>query len=402
MPLFLDTLLALNGANLPPVADAAKPMPVPYAPVNLGPLSTDTTLAQTAQNPEPVPPRFFQPAAPDMNFVNQYAGAAPTPPQQPSGLQRVANALIGFGAGIQGNGPQFLNYLQQPQQIYQAQNEAYQQRRGAGLELAERRADREAAQANQIAEAQYQREFAAWQRNNADADAMTKLKAQQAFQMQRDAAKYAADQKAAIAKDQAAKATLRDNIATKYGTQDFAPANVATELADAIVYGKPISAATEKWRSVRADKAQAQADKLQAQIGRLNAAGGAGVALSRRAQAALANFNGALEELKGIYARGENDKGPNPTGKETPVRQKLDVMLGRLQPFSNVINSGVGTGGWPYAQPRNAPAQPAAQATQPTTGKTATQADLQEFVRQNGGTIEQARQKALAAGYTIQ
>src|SRR5262249_47683084 len=152
MPSFIDTLLALNGANLPPVPDAAKPMPVPYAPVNLGPLSNDTTLAQTAQNPEPVPPRFFQPAAPDMNLVNQYQSflpPPPTPPAQPTALQRIANALIGFGAGVQGNGPQFLNYLQQPQQQYQAQVNAYNNAKAElglrGLDAAERKAEREAA-----------------------------------------------------------------------------------------------------------------------------------------------------------------------------------------------------------------------------------------------------------------
>src|SRR5262245_16787278 len=160
MATILDLLRALNRGDLPPLPRPAPTMPIPLAPVgNLGPLSDDTAAAFAAQNPEPVPPRFVQPAAPDASFVNQEVGPEPTAPAPLSRGQRIANAIAGFGAGVQGNGAQFLAQLQEPQREYQRQLERYQGRRTEALDRAERRAEREAAQANRIAEAQYERDY---------------------------------------------------------------------------------------------------------------------------------------------------------------------------------------------------------------------------------------------------
>ena len=165
MATILDLLAALNRGDLPPLPDPAKPVPIPYAPVpNLGPLSDDTTAAFAALNPEPALPRLTQPAAPDADFINSYAGTPPIAPAPLSRGQRIANALAGFGAGFQGNGAQFLAQLQEPRRIYEAQRERYEGRRTQGIEIAERRAEREADRSNRLAEAQYEREYQAWEK----------------------------------------------------------------------------------------------------------------------------------------------------------------------------------------------------------------------------------------------
>src|SRR5262245_8195508 len=122
----LRALMALNAGDLPPLPGPAKPLPIPLAPVpDLGPLSTETTAAYGALNPEPVPPRFITPTLPDTSLINQEVGPAPTAPAPLSRAQRIFNAIGGFGAGVQGQGAQYLAQLQEPQREYQRQLERY-------------------------------------------------------------------------------------------------------------------------------------------------------------------------------------------------------------------------------------------------------------------------------------
>src|SRR5499426_4575881 len=180
----LEQLLALLGDGTPGLPKPAPSAPIPLAPVNnIGPLRDDTALAFAAQNPEPVPPRFVQPAAPDADFVNQEVGPEPTAPAPLSRGQRIANAIAGFGAGVQGNGAQFLAQLQEPQREYQRQLERYQGRRTEALDRAERRAEREAAQANRIAEAQYERDYNTWLKKQGIRQAEADTRSKQAFDL---------------------------------------------------------------------------------------------------------------------------------------------------------------------------------------------------------------------------
>src|SRR5262245_12207265 len=147
MPSFLETLLALNGGNLPPLPSPAPSMPLlpaPVAPISTGPAygASPDLMSSNIAPTAPLPPL-------DMNFVNQYAGAPPIPPviQQPGLLDKLSTALLGVSAGLQGRGGEFAQSVkaqqEAPQREYQRQVENYQQNRRAGLELATRKQERQ-------------------------------------------------------------------------------------------------------------------------------------------------------------------------------------------------------------------------------------------------------------------
>src|SRR6185436_20616089 len=105
-------LALLQGQNPSPLA------PVPLAPTNgVGPLDMDTTAALAALQPQPVPAPL--PAPVDAEAIrSRFAGLAGPEPVAPtveptSLVLRIARALQGFGAGVQGQGPQFLEGLRQ-------------------------------------------------------------------------------------------------------------------------------------------------------------------------------------------------------------------------------------------------------------------------------------------------
>jgi len=125
-------LALLQGQNPSPLA------PVPLAPTNgVGPLDMDTTAALAALQPQPVPAPL--PAPVDAEAIrSRFAGLAGPEPVAPtveptSLVLRIARALQGFGAGVQGQGPQFLEGLRQereaPQREFRARKERFDQRR---------------------------------------------------------------------------------------------------------------------------------------------------------------------------------------------------------------------------------------------------------------------------------
>lgn len=118
--------------------------------------------------PESPPPA---PAAPlSQALINQYRALAPAPPtppppQAPPGLLgRIGLALQGFGAGVQGQGPQFLAQLraerEQPQREYQARLERYNEQQAqfglAGIQAAERAEEKRQAQQSAIAQKRFE------------------------------------------------------------------------------------------------------------------------------------------------------------------------------------------------------------------------------------------------------
>src|SRR5262245_29389289 len=156
MPSFLETLLALNGLNVPPVPNAAPSLlpaglpnvplaPTPAPPINIGPPPAMPGGAPAA----PAPPL-------DLSLINQYQalrGPAPTPPvvQQPGFLDKLSTALLGVSAGLQGRGGEFAQSVreerQRPQREYQRQLQAYNQQGTElgvqGLNAAERKQERQ-------------------------------------------------------------------------------------------------------------------------------------------------------------------------------------------------------------------------------------------------------------------
>lgn len=369
----LQMLLAkLNqGAPLP---DPAKPLPVPLAPVpNLGPLSTETTAAYGALNPEPVPPRIVQPAPVDTNFVNQYSGSAPTPPAPATRLQRIAAALQGFGAGVSGEGAQFLYQLREPERRYQAQQEQYQDRRARALELAERRAEREAELANRANELAYERDFKTWLQKNNTRDDESKERMRQAFELEKEARRARLETDRELARERRQREVDARQIEERYFTATKNRA-LSRELG-------------RHWAGLSTGPLSPAAARLDQQVQGIGEVrmrrsagigGGGGTGVSNAAMKALANFNGALEEVRGAVQR-QDVRG------ERLARRKMDVMHGRLSQFPRDIEAGIGTGGWPYAKLRNAPAPTAAPGLQPQGQPSQQRA--------------QAKAKLLAAGF---
>src|SRR5262245_16202411 len=390
----LRALMALNRGDLPPLPRPATSAPIPYAPVpDLGPLSTETTAAYGALNPEPVPPRFIQPTLPDASLINQEVGPAPTAPAPLSRAQRIFNAIGGFGAGVQGQGAQYLAQLQEPQREYQRQLERYQVRRTEALDRAERRAEREAAQAQRVAEMQYERDYKTWlKKQDIRADEATE-RTRQAFTLQRDAQENAQRIAAAERKERADREEQRNKIyADLVKSPTYAPVRVANEIADNIVHGKPMSASTEKWRSMQVRKAEAQLAKLGA------GGGGSGAAsrretldLQKRTAQAAAGID-AMEKL----ARQAME---SPEAERTPILGQMRAKAATLQAqFPDLLETGEHNG-WAFARLRqrgaqvSPAAQPAAQAVE------ISKADVQEFMRLSGiKNAKEARRQLEAAG----
>jgi len=395
----LRALMALNAGDLPPLPRPAPSAPIPYAPyTGLVPLSDDTA----AQSYEPVPPRIIQPTLPDASLINQEVGAAPTPPAPRSRAERILSAIAGFGAGVQGQGPQFLAQLQEPQRRYEAQLERYQGRRAEALERAERRAEREAAQANRANELAYERDYKMWLQKNSDRSDEAKERMRQAFINERDArqARLEADRdqrrelatfkrQIALQIDDRIKA-YRDQGAGKYSEElarnDFKMA--LEQLGEKVA---PLSAAASKANTL------VQA-KIQRAL-RLAQGGGGGSAASRRetqdlqrrtAQAAAGIT--ALEKLKR-----QAMESPEEEGKRPAILGQMRALANLLQAqFPDLVETGEDNH-WAFAQlkPRGGGQrqQPTAQAVE------ISRVDVQEFMRLSGIKDEkEARRQLKAAG----
>src|SRR5262245_37327665 len=262
MPTFLDTLLALNGVNLPPLPAPAAGMPLmpaPASPISVGPAFGASPELMASD----VAPRAPLPAL-DTNFINQYAGAPPTPPvvQQPNFLDKLAGVLSGIAQG-----PQYGAYLREqrerPQREYQAQLERYQGRKAQGLELATRAQERQQAATQKAADEQSDREFKAWLRAANITDEQAIMQARQAFDLQKireqepirlqeqDAKQKAMDERQAR--------TIEYNLASG---ADAAPPAIAKEMAQYIMNGTPLSPTAQKWRNGQVQKIAAQIAKL--------------------------------------------------------------------------------------------------------------------------------------------
>ena len=156
MPSFIETLLALNGGNLPPLPDAAPSMPLPLTTAGQPPTPQYGGPSQVTEPPQaPFDPRI----------IAQYLATQAPPPQAPappSRAQQIANALVGFSAGVQGRGPQFLQQLQEPQRTYEAQLADYNANRsrlaGLGLEAGLRQQELKTRRAQEVSDQQFEQE----------------------------------------------------------------------------------------------------------------------------------------------------------------------------------------------------------------------------------------------------
>jgi hypothetical protein len=343
MATILDLLMALNDGNLPPLPDPAKPVGIPLAPTgNLGPLSNDTAAAFGAQNPEPVPPALTQPAQADPNFVNQYAGAAPTAPAPRSTLDRVFGAIGGFGAGLQGQGQQFLSQLQEPQREYQRQLERYEGRRAQGTELAERRAEREATQANRALEQQYDNEYKKWLSKNSDRSDEAKLRMQQSFQLERDAKAARLEEEREFRRERRQLERDARAIEERYFTASKNRA-LSREL------GRHWAGLSDAPLSPAAAKLDARLANVQdVRMGRAGGGGGTGGGSSSAVENTLAEF----ETLKQMAIQAVKGKGGTPEDELEAVRRATAGVVRKMARQPRLFDVGTGRGGYLYAQPR--------------------------------------------------
>ena len=381
MATILDLLMALNRDELPPVPAPAQP--VPMAPAPTGNVPEYGGPSQVTEPPQaPLDTRIIQ-------QMLALRGQAPTAPAPLSRGQRIANALMGFGAGLEGRGGQFLQQLQEPQRRYEAQQQAYNNLGTElgirGLETAQRKQEKETQRAQQVSD----REFAAEVDREARRLKLTDQRELALFQdallarRQREDDERAA--KLAEQKDRAAKETQRNSIYQKLISENFAPAKVASELADNIVHGKPMSASTEKWRSVKEQK-------LTTQLARLNGVGGGGAAsrretqdLQRRTAQAAAGV-AAMEKL----ARQAIE---SPEAERPPILNQMRSMAATLQAqFPEVLEVGEHNN-WPFARLRPRSSRPSGGQRPQAQAKTITRAEMQAL----GVTEAQVK----AEGYTI-
>src|SRR5262249_5563839 len=190
-----ELLAALS--NLPQIQGGPPLLPsIPSSPT----VTPDTSvLPPFLTMPEAPPPA---PSAPlDQNIMRQVMALLPpqpTPPPPPApigALGRIALALQGFGAGVQGVGPQFLAQLQAqreaPQREYQARLDEYNQQKArlglTGLQMQQSAEERRQERENRAAENQFQRDFQQAAARMKFTDDVAKLKLEDAMMTERQA-----------------------------------------------------------------------------------------------------------------------------------------------------------------------------------------------------------------------
>lgn len=243
----------LQGREVSPVA------PVPLAPTGgIGPLDMDTSAALAALQPQPVPPALPGPV--DAEAIrSRFAGLAGPEPIAPtveptSVIVRIARALQGFGAGVQGQGAQFLEGLRQqteaPQREYRASKERYDTRKqelGFAAEQAVLTAeDRRAQRTQELLDRQSERDFQESIKRAGIKSAEAIERMREAFNLERDAKKAEYERIEQEKKDAKERLTRVDNIAKEL----FGDLKISREQARAFaefeVNQTPLSKANAK------------------------------------------------------------------------------------------------------------------------------------------------------------
>ncbi len=281
-------------ANLTELLLALQNLPQTQGGPSVFPQIGPATMPDTPQPPASLTMSEAPPVAPgaplNPDIIRQYLallGPAPTPPpaQAPAGiLDKIAAALGGVSAGIQGYGPQYAQSLraqrEQPQREYQARLDQYNQQKQQlglrGLEAAqsaeERRQDRE----QRVADRQFERDFQENARRAGITDTMALDKLRDAMQTQRDKERERAQDERQQEQIKAQKERDARTLENQLISKDFVPPEIAKEIAN-YTAGKieTLSQRTRQYQSAQAKKLQAQADRLS-RIGAGGAGGGGG------------------------------------------------------------------------------------------------------------------------------
>ena len=367
--------------NAPPITPTftGAPLPAGLPNVPLAPVGQPNVPQYGGPSQVTEPPQ----APFDPTILAQFLalqGPAPVAPAAPSRGQRIANALIGFGAGVQGNGPQFLEQLQQPQREYQRQLQQYNNNRSelalTGLQAGRRDQEAKTRRAQELSDREFEAELKRETRRlNLSDDRERQLLADALLsRRQREDDERAA--KLAEQKDRAAKETQRNEIYAKLIKDDYAPQGVAGEIADNIVHGKPLSKAAEKWRSVKAQKAEAQLARLNGASG----GGGTGPVMARLANGQVVPLSQVDNQAGQVILNGEGVPVVGYVGGKIPAQPQ-----GQAAPQLPAS---------PYFNMGNEPAAPAG-------GKTITVADVRRYAAKARIKPYEAAQQFKDEGYTI-
>jgi hypothetical protein len=376
-------LTLLQGRNPSPVAPAD--LPPATGPQVSAPAPSGGFTPPGGFLPPPGPPPEPAPVAPspaiDQSLIERLTGprpVAPTPEPAPF-IVRIARALQGFGAGVQGQGPQFLENLREqreaPMRRYEAEQNIYQNRRAQAVEFAERKQEREQDRIQRQAEQQAERDFNLYLKRTGITDEAAIAHLKQGFDLaqlrereriaderldKQQRLKFGEDLGAQI-KFYKANGVKDPTQARRLALNDFA--DVAGQL------GIDVPELTKADNAVLG-KVGAQIDPPN-RLSRGGAAVGGGSRL-KAAEKAANDFEAARAAVVSAIQRGD-------VRAEQLHRRQLDKTFGRLQQFGDLIESGYGEGGWPYQKPRlGAPAPaPAPQQQQgPSQQRAASKAKL--------------------------
>lgn len=372
--------------------------------------------------PEPAP---IAPSPPlDTALIEQLAGPEPQAPvvEPASLIIRIARALQGFGAGTQGQGPQFLANLQEqrerPQREFRAATESYQQRRAAGVEFAERRRAQQQEQTQRRADEQSEREFRQWVARTGVQDQVALEQLRQTFELERDARKAEADRRETERRDR----VQQEREARQIENQYF---GLSKNRALSVELGR-------YWAGLK-DTLSPAAAKLDARLQQvgdvkmrraMGSGSGSGQGVGKAALRAAQEVESAKGQLIELARRGGGTE-----REQQAVRTRIDKALGALRRFPGQVEGGVDANGWPWvklttaqgsaalpgfgAEGAPAPAQQPQEQMYfdlrggaPSVGpqgqtKTITYAQIRAAAAEAGIPFEEAVQQFKSAGYAI-
>lgn len=291
MGTYIDVLAALNAL---PQGGAAQ---LPPGPTSAQPIAPPVPLTAAPAPPIPDAAPTVGPGAIDPSIIERFRAQAGPEPVRPtlaptSTLQRIAVALQGFSAGVQGRGGEFVNNLveqrDRPIREYEAQKRQFDERRSQlgliGAQAAERDAERRQTRAQSVADEKADREFKTWLQRAKITDEAAIQQARQAFDLQkiREQERIVDErQQAQIKAQQQKDARTFASAYRKAGAGQF-----AKELGDydAGLIDK-LSSEAAKWESAQARLAEIRANRLAS-------GGGAGAAPTERTVVELVGPDG--------------------------------------------------------------------------------------------------------------
>lgn len=375
--------------------------PSPLAPVPTGPMTPPGGFLPLPMGPAPEPAPIAPMRPRNQSLIEQLTGPRPVAPvEQPvSLLQKIALALQGFGAGVQGQGPQFLAGLREererPMREFRAATEQFEDRRRRAIGFDEELRRREQQDVQRQADIQSGREFQLFELEQRD-------RMQEARDLRTQARQLEIEDRRAKAEErkQEAKAALDAKIAEAKAVKerqeeirkqadvfmdDFRISrSQAIRFARHEVEGTPLTGADQK--------TYARIEKYRAPTG---GGGSTGPVMAQLEDGTIVPLTAVNRDTGRVILDGKPLRVVGYVGGRVPARPQAAPASAPAATGDPLVNSLLSPN---YTQSLLTPtAQPAAQAT----GDTMTAAELKEYMAQEGVSEQEARRRAKAAGITV-